>query len=160
MKKSEDNVLAHIIDDIKKTNIQYYLQKDIYNYSEVVATSLKNNKSKTGGDGGCIPDITLNFGYENEPWLVFIENKNDKTKMVKLNELGFINNLKKDGEYAHTTVISKYALNGAYYYAKNTYNDTDINNYLVIGVCGAEDSTKTYTLDIARKSIFKSKIMR
>jgi hypothetical protein len=147
--KSEDRVLSIITEQLESTGLNVYYQREIYDANEKVGKSLKSNPSKTGGGGGGIPDITLLFRHEDEPWVVFIENKNSKEKMGKYGSSGFIDNRKKDGELSYKQVISKYALNGACYYAQNSYRDTDIENYLVIGVCGNEDSTKEYNVDIS-----------
>jgi len=148
MPKSEENVLTVISEQLKATGMNYYLQRDIYDVNDAIKESLKNNPSKTGGTGGGIPDVTLLFRYDDEPWVVFVENKSSKDKMGKYGNSGLIDNYTKDGKLSFKTVISKYALNGACYYAQNAYNDTDIKNYLVIGVCGDEDSTKAYSIDI------------
>jgi len=142
MKKSEDNVTAEIIKEIKKTKLTYAVQTEKLN--SAISKSLKSNKSKQGGDGGCIPDLVFTFKHENETWFGFIENKNGKDNMEKLDDDGFIKNHNNDGKLAYKNVISKYALNGAYYYARNSYNDTDYKNYLIIGVCGYEDGFKKY----------------
>jgi len=148
MGKSEENVLTEIIESIKITGLNYYLQRDIYKANDEIADSLKKNPSKTGGLGGGIPDVSLLFRYDNEIWVAFIENKASKDKMGRFGKSGLIDNRTKDSKLNFKQVISKYALNGACYYAQNAYNNTDIKNYLVIGVCGDEDSTKKYSVDI------------
>jgi len=149
MPKSEEHVLTVIAEQLKATGLNYYLQRDIYNANEAIKDSLRNNPSKTGGTGGGIPDVSLLFRYDDEQWVVFIENKSEKDKMGKYGNSGLIDNKTKDGKPNYKQVISKYALNGACYYAQNAYSDTDIKNYLVIGVCGGEDSTKKYIVDIS-----------
>ena len=149
VKKSEENVNAKVDIELDKTSLTYYRQSDISRVNEQIALSLKNNKSKQGGDGGGIPDRTIHFTHQNENWIAFIENKSGKKYMSKLEgDTGFIDNLKSDGQPSYKQVISKFALNGAYYYAKNAYHDTDFKNYLVIGVCGEQDPTQTYSIDV------------
>ncbi|MCL2855664.1 MAG: hypothetical protein FWE21_08605 [Defluviitaleaceae bacterium] len=68
--------------------------------------------------------------------------------MGKLTTNNLIDNFNKDASIAHKNKVAKFALNGAYYYAKNCYRDTDYKNYLVIGVCGYEELGK-YKLDVS-----------
>ncbi|MCL2015103.1 MAG: SAM-dependent methyltransferase, partial [Defluviitaleaceae bacterium] len=149
MPKSEQNVLTHLtpsLNRLKFQNIPHFLEGDA---SEILAIgeSLKNNPSKNGGTGGGRPDITLVFTYENETYIVIIENKTGFANMLKADENGLINNTTKNGAVSYNN-IKKFALNGAYYYAKNAYNDTSYKNYLIIGCCGEADSAGNYSVKI------------
>lgn len=148
-RKSENNVLDVVLKMLKEVGIPYYLEGDFGRAFPIIGASLKQNPSKQGGTGGGYPDIGMRFDYHDKPWYVFIENKSGKTNMLRKDENGFVNNLNHQGMPAYRNVIAKYAVNGAYYYTKNTYDDTEYKNYLVIGVCGEEDATKNYALDIS-----------
>ena len=143
-KISEDNVTVQIGQMLKESKVRYGLQNDKLNAA--IAESLRNNPSKTGGDGGGIPDATFTFSYENDTWYGFIENKSGKENMGKIDKDGFIANQGKGGKPNYGS-IGKYALNGACYYAKNAYRDTEHKNYFVIGACGYEEFGR-FKLDI------------
>ncbi|MCL2406660.1 MAG: SAM-dependent methyltransferase [Defluviitaleaceae bacterium] len=143
-KTSEDNVTIEIGKYLKETKLNYTLQREIQN--RAISDSLMNNPSKSGGSGGGIPDAFFTITHENETWFGFIENKSGKSNMSKFDKDGFIANHKKDGNLNHQT-IGKFAVNGAAYYAKNAFKDTEYKHYFVIGACGYEEYSQ-YMVDV------------
>ena len=135
-KTSEDRVTREIGQMLKETGLPHAFQREVLNRE--ISESLKNNPSKTGGDGGGIPDAAFSLPCENLTWFGFIENKSGMKNMAKLARDGFMDNRGKNGRpnYAH---ISKYAANGAAYYAKNAYRDTGHKHWFAMGACGEEE---------------------
>ncbi|MCL2236483.1 MAG: hypothetical protein FWB98_08600, partial [Defluviitaleaceae bacterium] len=146
MKKSEVYVDVAIAGELERAELEPQLQQSIKN--KEIINSLAQNPSKLGGSGGGIPDAIFEFYANGAKWFGIIENKSGKNAMGKLTDRGFIDNFNKDGTIAYKNKVAKFALNGAYYYAKNCYRDTSYKNYLVIGVCGYEEFGE-YKLDIS-----------
>lgn len=115
---------------------------------EGINESLKNNPSKSGGDGGGRPDhqIIITNGDKTIP--VFIEDKGTQNKLEKLDKQNLLIIRKDDGKYDFKT-IGNYATNGAYYYASNALKDTHLNEVLFIGVNGTKDSANQLNIDIS-----------
>lgn len=112
-----------------------------------IIAALSKNLSKQGGEGGGRPDYTIIITNGAKTIPVFIEYKGTKGKLEKLSkkELVVLRNAK--GEFDFTRVISKYAVNGAAYYARNVVVDTAYTEVLAVGVNGFttdEDGVTTY----------------
>lgn len=129
------------IEDICKQWLQgtkYYTKTETIN-SEI-ETALKESASKSGGNGGNYPDIKLLIQTKKYRTLpVMIEVKGKKGDFIKVNEQGYIDNIKKDGSINYAN-IKKYAVNGAIHYAdaiiKNTQSYKEV---IAIGVNGYYD---------------------
>ena len=104
--------------------------------------ALKKAPSKTGGSGNNYPDIKfLLQSPQGNNLPVMIEVKGKKGDLIKLNEAGIPDNLKRDGtpNYAN---IAKYAVNGAVYYANAILRFApSYKEVIAIGVNGYEERT-------------------
>ncbi|MCL2575998.1 MAG: SAM-dependent methyltransferase [Defluviitaleaceae bacterium] len=139
MKKSESNVTVEITNELKKTKLEYRLERD-EGVNTALTASFKKNPSKQGGAGGGIPDTHFTLRHNGEVWFGIVENKAKFADMEKLKD-GLMDNSGKSN-------INKFAVNGALYYAKNCFRDTEYKNYLVIGACGEENSFGKYELQV------------
>jgi len=135
MKKSEVNVTVEVGKMLGDVGVHHVFESE--NINSAIDGSLKNNPSKTGGSGGGIPDVKFQFEHDGTTWFGIIENKS--RKLAKLDRNKLIANY-TDGA-PNYAAINSYALNGAYYYARNAYRDTDYKNYFVIACAGAEDNS-------------------
>ncbi len=134
------------IEDIAKKQldvikVKYFTKTESIN-SEI-DEALKKAPSKNGGDGCNYPDIKLFLQTkEGRKIPVMIEVKGSIGSLIKLNEMGEIDNIKKDGtpNYAN---IKKYAVNGAVHYANAIVDCTEsYSEVIAIGINGYKDATK------------------
>lgn len=140
------------IEDIAKKQLsaiklKYFTKTESIN-SEI-DDALRKAPSKNGGEGSNYPDIKLLLQTKSNARIpVMIEVKGTKGALVKFDERGDIENLKKDGtpNYAN---IKKYAVNGAVHYADAILNHTEsYSGVLAIGINGYEDSTKKIVTEL------------
>ena len=103
--------------------------------------SLNNHLSKQGGTGGGRPDHTLIMDNGAITIPVFIEHKGTKNYTVKTDKQNLVVFRNEKGELDFTKVISKYAVNGAAYYASCAVQDTTYEQILAIGTNGWVDIT-------------------
>ncbi|HIZ52613.1 MAG TPA: SAM-dependent methyltransferase [Candidatus Enterococcus avicola] len=110
--------------------------------------ALRNNPSKSGGEGGGRPDYTLIITNGEKTIPVIIEYKGSKGKLVKLDNQGLVILRGNNGDFDYKQAIPKYAVNGATYYAMNIVKDTVYQEVIAIGVNGVKDSTGTIQYEI------------
>lgn len=148
MRSSEMNMVTMAQNWIKNSGLKYSVESEVLN--PAISGSLKSNPSKTGKNGGGKPDITFYVEHNGEKWFGIIELKNKFDKLEKLTPEGLIDNQKKDGSPAYgPTAIGGYAVNGAHYYAKNAFNDTEYNKFFVIGANGYTDDSGKYKTEVS-----------
>ncbi|CAK1251630.1 DNA methylase subunit (HsdM) [Fructobacillus fructosus] len=114
----------------------------------LIDETLKNNPSKLGGDGGGRPDYTIIISNGEKTIPVFIEYKGTKGKLEKLDKQDLIILRNDDQAFDFKTAISKYAVNGASYYAMNALKGTNYLEALAVGVNGTKDSTGSVNYEI------------
>ena len=140
------------VEDIAKKQLnaiklKYFTKTESIN-SEI-DDALRKAPSKNGGEGNNYPDIKLLLQTKSKKNIpVMIEVKGSKGALVKFDERGDIENLKKDGtpNYAN---IKKYAVNGAVHYADAILNYTEsYSEVLAIGINGYADSTKKIVTEL------------
>ena len=107
---------------------------------------MKNAPSKSGGDGENYPDIKLFIQTKMGRCIpVMIEVKGKKGALIKLNEIGEIENTKKD-ETPNYNNIQKFAVNGAIHYAEAIINLTEsYKECIAIGLNGWEENNNIKT---------------
>lgn len=129
---------------LKTLKIKYFTKTEKIN-SEI-EQALKDAPSKNGGNGENYPDIKLFIQTKTGRCIpVMIEVKGKKGSLIKLNELGEIDNTKKD-ETPHYNNIQKYAVNGAIHYAEAIINLTEsYKECIAIGLNGWEEHNKIKT---------------
>ena len=124
-------------------NLKYYTKTETIN-SEI-DFALEKAPSKKGGTGKNYPDIKyLIETAENRRIPVMIEVKGTKGSFVKFESDGItIANTSKNEEPNYTN-ISKYAINGAFHYAKAILDYTEsFKECIFIGINGYNDNSKT-----------------
>lgn len=140
------------VEDIAKKQLnaiklKYFTKTESIN-SEI-DDALRKAPSKNGGEGNNYPDIKLLLQTKSKKSIpVMIEAKGSKGALVKFDERGDIENLKKDGTPNYTN-IKKYAVNGAVHYADAILNYTEsYSEVLAIGINGYADSTKKIVTEL------------
>lgn len=140
------------VEDIAKKQLnaiklKYFTKTE--NINSEIDDALRKAPSKNGGEGNNYPDIKLLLQTKSKNNIpVMIEVKGTKGALVKFDERGDIENLKKDGtpNYAN---IKKYAVNGAVHYADAILNNTEsYSGVLAIGINGYADSTKKIVTEL------------
>ena len=124
-------------------NLKYYTKTETIN-SEI-DFALEKAPSKKGGTGKNYPDIKyLIETAENRRIPVMIEVKGTKGSFAKFESDGItIANTSKNEEPNYTN-ISKYAINGAFHYAKAILDYTEsFKECIFIGINGYNDNSKT-----------------
>ncbi|MDT2895922.1 HsdM family class I SAM-dependent methyltransferase [Lactococcus lactis] len=111
--------------------------------------SLNNHLSKQGGTGGGRPDHTLIMDNGAVTIPVFIEHKGTKSYTVKTDKQNLVVFRNEKGELDFTRVISKYAVNGAAYYASCAVQDTTYEQILAIGTNGWVDTTGETSYEVS-----------
>jgi len=101
--------------------------------------ALESYASKTGGKGANRPDAKLLLRDKNfNDWVVLIEYKGYKDRLVKLDDRGNVEN-KTDKGLPNYKNIRDYAVNGAIHYANAILHYTDYDNIISIGMTGWKD---------------------
>ena len=121
-------------------NTKYYIKTEGIN-SEI-ENALRLAPSKSGGSGNNYPDIKLFIETATLRRIpVMIEVKGTKGALIKINECGEIENIKKDGTLAFNN-IQKYAVNGAIHYG-NAILDyaTTYDEVISVGMNGYLENT-------------------
>ena len=127
---------------------KYYTKTDFIN-SEI-ESALEKAPSKQGGSGKNYPDIKCLLTVENCRRIpVMIEVKGIKGCLIKVNDKGEVDNVKKNSEPNYQN-ISKYAVNGAVHYANAILSFTDsYKEVLAIGVNGYDEAkTEFHEVDV------------
>ena len=121
---------------------KYYTKTDFIN-SEI-ESALEKAPSKQGGSGKNYPDIKCLLTVENCRRIpVMIEVKGIKGCLIKVNDKGEVDNVKKNSEPNYQN-ISKYAVNGAVHYANAILSFADsYKEVLAIGVNGYDEAGDT-----------------
>ena len=114
-----------------------------------LSKSLSKHLSKQGGTGGGRPDhtILMNNGAITIP--VFIEHKGTKNFTEKTDKQNLVVLRDDKGELNFSNVFSKYAVNGAAYYASCAVQDTTYEQILAIGTNGWKDSTGEINYEVS-----------
>jgi len=126
------------IEDLGKKQLgstKYYTKTEGIN-SEI-ENALKSAPSKSGGSGNNYPDIKLLIETPSLRRIpVMIEVKGTKGVLVKFNDIGEIDNIKKDGNFAFNN-IQKYAVNGAIHYGNAILDyTTSYDEVISVGMNG------------------------
>ena len=122
---------------LKSYGVNYKLEQESLN-SEI-DKALDNYLSKSGGTGGNRPDAKLLLqDRELNYWVVLIEYKGYKDKLVKLNSSGNVDNLTPKNQ-PNFKNINSYAVNGAVHYANALLHHTSYTDIIAIGMTGYRD---------------------
>lgn len=113
-----------------------------------IDTSLRDNLSKSGGEGGGRPDYTVILSNGDKTVPVFIEYKGSKGKLEKLDKQGLVILRGDTGNFDYKASIPKYAVNGAAYYAMNAVKGTAYQEVIAVGVNGTKDSSGAIQYEI------------
>lgn len=144
MAKKATSIEEQIEDWCKKQfcGQKYYTKTEAVN-AEIEA-ALEKAPSKQGGSGKNYPDIKCMVSSGDCRKIpVMIEVKGTKGALIKLNDVGGIDNANKKGNPNYQS-IAKYAVNGAVHYADAILNFTDSYKEVVaIGVNGYKKVGKT-----------------
>lgn len=121
--------------------LKYYTKTELIN--QEIEVALAKAPSKQGGSGMNYPDIKCMIVTENSRRIpVMIEVKGRKGDLIKVNDKGDVDNVKKNSEPNYQN-IAKYAVNGAIHYADAILNFTDSYKEVVaVGVNGYEEVGK------------------
>lgn len=142
--KSKHSIEEKIEDWCKKQfkGQKYYTKTETIN-SEI-DFALEKAPSKQGGSGKNYPDIKYLLTSDNSRRIpVMIEVKGKKGDLIKVNEKGEIDNLKKNSD-SNFQNIAKYAVNGAVHYASAILNYAEsYKEVLAVGVNGYEEAGDT-----------------
>jgi VRR-NUC domain. len=115
-----------------------------------IVEALAKYPSKQGGEGGGRPDHTIMLTNGAKTIPVFVEYKGAKGKLEKLSKQDLVVLRNGKNEFDYTRVISKYAVNGAAYYARNVVIDTLYKEVLAVGVNGfTTDADGVTTYEVA-----------
>lgn len=142
--KSKHSIEEKIEDWCKKQfkGQKYYTKTETIN-SEI-DFALEKAPSKQGGSGKNYPDIKYLLTSDNSRRIpVMIEVKGKKGDLIKVNEKGEVDNLKKNLD-SNFQNIAKYAVNGAIHYANAILNYAEsYKEVLAVGVNGYEEAGDT-----------------
>ena len=173
-KSIEEKVEEHYKDCLKELGITYYGKTQASQLNESIANALKEAPSKSGGSGNNYPDIMLMLKSRklNRYIPVMIEAKGGKNKLEKLDKEGNIEQVKlwdsdskegaknphKKGD-PNFNSIEKYAVNGAYHYAKIILEDEHCNydEVIFIGVNGTKLTKNNEVADPEHKVYYLSR---
>lgn len=144
----EPNIADLVNGWLKSYHLDYKLEQESLNAE--IDKALDEYKSKSGGKGGNRPDAKLllqNKGLHYYP--VLIEYKGYKDKLVKLDEMGRVDNRNKQNEPNYKN-INSYAVNGAVHYANAILHYTSYTDVIAIGVTGykKEDGTLDHSIGV------------
>lgn len=122
---------------LKAYGLDYKLEQESLNYE--IDRALMDYHSKSGGNGVNRPDTKLLLQDENFKYYpILIEYKGYKDKLVKLDNEGGVENLKKDNSLNYTN-IKNFAVNGAVHYANALLHHTSYTDVVAVGVTGYKD---------------------
>ena len=123
---------------LESSGIEYYTKTE--NINPEITKAMEQAPSKGGGKN--YPDIKLFLETKDKKYIpVMIEVKGTSGKLVKFNEYGEVDNLKKDGTPNYSN-INGYAVNGAVHYANAIIEYTDsYKEVIAIGLNGYEEKT-------------------
>ena len=173
-KSIEEKVEEYYKDSLKKLGITYYGKTQANDLNESIANALKKAPSKSGGAGNNYPDIMLMLQSRklNRYIPVMIEAKGGKNKLEKLDKEGNIEQVvpwrsdsKEGAKNPHKKgdpkfeAIEKYAVNGAYHYAKIILEDDHCNydEVIFIGVNGTKLTEGNQVVDPEHKVYYLSR---
>lgn len=173
-KSIEEKVEEHYKDRLKELGITYYGKTQASQLNESIANALKEAPSKSGGSGNNYPDIMLMLKSRklNRYIPVMIEVKGGKNKLEKLDKEGNIEQVvpwgsdsKEGAKNPHKkgdpnfNSIEKYAVNGAYHYAKIILEDERCNydEVIFIGVNGTKLTKNNEVADSEHKVYYLSR---
>lgn len=139
---------------LRKYNLVYKLEQESLNTE--IDNALSDYFTKNGGAGANRPDAKLllqdaNLGY----WPILIEYKGHRDKLVKLDDLGRVENKTAKNE-PNFKNINSYAVNGAVHYANALLHHTSYNNIIAIGITGYKDEFETLQYQIGVYYVSKS----
>ena len=176
-KSIEEKVEEHYKDCLKELGITYYGKTQASQLNESIANALKEAPSKSGGSGNNYPDIMLMLKSRklNRYIPVMIEAKGGKNKLEKVDKEGNIEQVKlwdsdskegaknphKKGD-PNFNSIEKYAVNGAYHYAKIILEDERCNydEVIFIGVNSTKLTKNNEVADSEHKVYYFQEVIR
>lgn len=139
IKSVEPNIADLANGWLKKYKLDYKLEQESLN-SEI-DKALNDYHSKSGGNGGNIPDVKLLLQdkYLNY-YPILIKYKGYKDKLVKLDSNGQVDNktTKNQPNYKN---IKSYAVNGAVHYANAILHHTSYTDIIAIGMTGFKNES-------------------
>ncbi|AGY45186.1 restriction endonuclease subunit M [Lactococcus lactis subsp. lactis KLDS 4.0325] len=118
--------------------------------------SLNKHLSKQGGIGSGRPDHTLLIDNGEITIPVFIEHKGKKNYTVNTDKQNLVILKNEKGQWDFKKSISKYAVNGAAYYASCAIQDSFYDEIIAIGTNGWVDSTGKIIYEVLAYLITKS----
>lgn len=122
---------------LKGYGLDYKLEQERLNDS--IDKALNEYVSKGGGKGGNRPDCKLLLQDKNgKNYVILLEYKGYKDKLVKFDENMQVDNKNTKNEYNYKN-INSYAVNGAIHYANAILHYTDYKEVIAIGVTGYEE---------------------
>ena len=142
----EPNIADLVNGWLKTYKLDYKLEQESLN-SEI-DKALAEYFSKNGGSGANRPDAKLLLQDKQLNYYpILIEYKGYKDKLVKLDNLGQVDNKKAKNEpnFKH---INGYAVNGAVHYANAILHHTSYTQIIAIGVTGYRDERGTLQHEI------------
>lgn len=117
---------------LDKSKVRYFTKTESINAE--IDDALKNYNSKSGGNGNNYPDIKVLIEHNGRVIPVMIEVKGKKDRLSKFAADGSI-------DMSKNSFIEKYALNGAFHYAKAIFEETDsYKKVIFIAVNGYEEN--------------------
>lgn len=168
-KSVEEKAEEHYKELLRKYGIRYFAKNESINPE--IDNSLKEAKSKTGGDGINYPDIKLFLDDGSRRIPVMIEAKGSKGKLEKLDSEGNIiqvtfynSNSKKGTKHPHKkgdpnyNTIKTYAVNGALHYGNAILDFAEsYDEVIIIGVNGTKLDKNGNVMDPECKAYYVSK---
>lgn len=149
MAKTDNNrSIEERVEDTAKSwlnslGVKYWTKTESIN--DEIETALKKAPSKKGGSGTNYPDIKCWIDHRGRRMPVMIEVKGKKPDLIKLNDLGEVDNYKKD-ESPNYTNISKYAVNGAIHYSTAIVEYTEsFKECVAVGITGWKNGNSVKT---------------
>jgi N-6 DNA Methylase len=137
MKSVEPNIKELANGWLRSYQLPYKLEQESLN--DEIDKALNDYFSKNGGAGGNIPDCKLLLQDKNLNYYpVLIEYKGYQDKLIKLDEVGQIDNRMVSNE-PNFKNINSYAVNGAVHYANALLHHTSYTDIIAIGVTGYKD---------------------
>lgn len=123
---------------LKEYKLNYKLEQESLN--QEIDKALSDYYSKNGGVGGNRPDAKLLLvGSDGKQWPILIEYKGYKSKLVKFNKDGDIDNQNTKHE-PNFKNINSFAVNGAVHYANALLHHTSYTDIIAVGMTGYKDA--------------------
>lgn len=152
----EPNVADLVNGWLKTYKLDYKLEQESLN--DEIDKALAEYFTKNGGVGANRPDAKLLLQDKSLNYYpILIEYKGYKDKLVKLNALGQVDNMKAKNE-PNFKNINGYAVNGAIHYANAILHHTSYTDIIAIGVTGYKDERGKLQHEIGVYYVSKSNL--